>query len=693
VESRTLIAKSFMDGLAKLTVDEQAAVKLAAFDLQHSPDHPSLRLHRVEAADPSMWSARVNRDIRIIISRRDGDAVLCYVGHHDDAYAWARRRRLEVHEVTGAAQFVVVDERVIETVKSITRLEVADELADPDHARPFRELEDATLLRYGVPRTWLDAVREATVDTFLSVIGDDLPAEAQENLLLIANGEVPPEPPLRPAADPFHHPDARRRFHFMPEADEAIRQALAAPWETWQLFLHPSQLDAVEQRHTGPARVSGGPGTGKTVVAVHRAVRLARSGKGAVLLTTFSKTLAARLVDQVRILTGIDDPGTMNLDIVHLHQRAVDLWKERMAATPRIASAKVVEAAVERAVRDVAPDGVDPAFVAAEWDMVIDPLGITSWDAYARVDRAARGNPLGRAARERLWPVLAMIREQLNADGFRTWSDVCWEVALMLEGDGEAPYRHVVADEVQDFGPAELQLLRALALEGSDDVFLAGDAHQRIYKPRSSFAGAGLEVRGRATVLRLNYRTTEQIRRVADQLISRSEETIAVDDARACSLLSGPEPEVRVVGGVRDEVDAVASWLRSLVSNGYRPEEIGVFARMRSIVEDRCRRAVAAAKLKAVALGNDEPVGSGVAVGTMHRSKGLQFRAVAVMAVEDGILPLARVLERSSDDAARRAFEERERNLLYVACTRSRERLLVTAVRRPSSFLPALQRK
>ena len=694
MESRTLIAHSFMDGLAKLTVDEQALAKQVAFDLQHRPDHPGFQLHRLEGPDPNMWSARVNRDLRIIVNRHDGNAVLCFVAHHDEAYAWARRRRLETHETTGAAQFVVIDERVVEVIKRITSVQTDPAENDPGSQQPFRNLDDSTLLGYGVPRNWLDVVREASVDTFLSVIGDDLPAEAQENLLAVANGETP-EPAPKPAVrDPFAHPDAKRRFHVIGDDDGAVRQALAAPWEAWQLFLHPSQRDAVERNYNGPARISGGPGTGKTVVAVHRAARLSQQGEGTVLLTTFSKTLAARLSQQVDLLVGADTPARQRIDVVHLHHRAVELWRTRTGEAPRIPSSADVEAIIARVAGEFSDLPVDLAFLVAEWTMVIEPLGIHDLSSYVRSDRTSRGTPLARNLRTRIWPVFVGVREALMRERFWTWSDICWDLTLELDDAAERPYRHAVADEVQDFGPAELRLLRALTEEGPNDVFLAGDAHQRIYKPRTSFARAGLEVRGRASVLRLNYRTTEQIRRAADRLVARTPiDEDGITDANGVSILSGPEPMIRTLPGVPHEIDTVEAWLRELVSTGYRPSEIGVFARTKRLAEDRGQRAIKAANLPCVDLERDEADANGVALGTIHRAKGLQFRAVAVIGVDSDTLPLVSVARRQADLAARRSFEEQERNLLYVACTRSRERLLVTSAREPSPFLAVLMRR
>lgn len=648
---RTVVASTFMESLDRLTTDEQALGKQAAFDLQNRPDHPSFQMHRLEGSDPNFWSARVNLDLRIVLHRRGADQVVCYIDHHDATYDWARKRKLDAHETTGAAQFVVIDERVIEVIKRITTVQPAATDDDPGTQRPFVHLEDAALLAYGVPRAWLNVVRPATVDTFIEVIAHDLPAEAAEHLLTVATGGTPVVAAKPSVKDPFAHPDARRRFHVLSEDDDALRQALAAPWDTWQLFLHPSQRDAVERDHAGPARVTGGPGTGKSVVAVHRAARLARKGRGRVLLTTFSKTLAGRLAAQVDHLLAERADARERIDVVHLHQRAVELWREHAGRTLHIAKDEHLTTAIAAAMTEHDP-GVSAEFVAAEWAMVVEPHGLRTWEDYARVDRDARGLPLQRTQRERLWPIFEMVRARLAADGLETWSDVCLQVAEALEGDRSAEcYAHVVADEVQDFGPAELALVRALAAEGANDVFLAGDAHQRIYKPRTSFARAGLEVRGRATVLRVNYRTTEQIRRAADRLVARAGEID--DDERAVSLFAGPEPEFRTLGTVHQEIDAVAKWLKQLVSNGYRPGEIG-----------------------------------GVGVCTKHRSKGLQFRAVAVLGAEDGLLPLASALAKQPGEPARRAFIERERNLLYVACTRSRERLLVTGARTRSPLLP-----
>ena len=292
------IADTFTDSLAKLTGEEQKAVKTAAFDLQLNPAHPSLQLHKLEKAkDPNFWSIRVGRDMRLIVHRTGTSLLLCYVNHHDQAYQWAERRRMETHPKTGAAQLVEIRERVEEIPKYV-------EVEQPAPPKPpvFKYISDGQFLAYGVPPEWLDAVREATEDSLLEIAGH-LPAEAAEALLNLATGIKPPLPePVPVGTNPFEHPDALRRFRVMKNVEE-LALALEFPWERWAVFLHPAQRQLVQKDFNGPARVAGSAGTGKTIVALHRAFHLARTNPNArVLLTTFSDPLAKALDAKRRLL-------------------------------------------------------------------------------------------------------------------------------------------------------------------------------------------------------------------------------------------------------------------------------------------------------------------------------------------------------------------------------------------------------
>ena len=269
-----LIADTFTDSLAGLTGNEQKAVKTTAFDLQMDPASPGLQFHRLaKARDPGFWSVRVSRDVRLIVHRADASLMLCYVDHHDDAYQWAERRKLETHPKTGAAQLV----EVRETVREITNpVYVEKEEASPPKPRLFAGISDNVLLSYGVPDEWLGDVHNANEDTVLE-LADHLPSEAAEALLDLATGVTPQVPqPAAAGTGPFEHPDAQRRFRVMSNVEE-LERALENPWEKWTVFLHPAQRHLVERDYNGPARVSGSAGTGKTIVALHRAVFLARA--------------------------------------------------------------------------------------------------------------------------------------------------------------------------------------------------------------------------------------------------------------------------------------------------------------------------------------------------------------------------------------------------------------------------------
>ena len=273
------IADTFIDSLARLTGEEQKAVKTTAFDLQLNPANPGMSFHKLaKAKDKNFWSVRGGSDIRLIVHKSDASLLLCYVDHHDKAYSWAERRKVEAHPKTGAAQLVEIRETVKEVVVPVYVQATLALAAESDHEPRllFAGVPDEELLGYGVPAEWLADVKQATEDTLL-VLAEHLPAEAAEALLELATGGKPHvSVQAKASTSPFDHPDAQRRFRVMTNVEE-LQRALDFPWEKWTVFLHPEQRQWVERSYTGPARVSGSAGTGKTIVALHRAAYLART--------------------------------------------------------------------------------------------------------------------------------------------------------------------------------------------------------------------------------------------------------------------------------------------------------------------------------------------------------------------------------------------------------------------------------
>jgi superfamily I DNA/RNA helicase/mRNA-degrading endonuclease RelE of RelBE toxin-antitoxin system len=686
------IADTFTQSLTRLTGQEQNAVKASVFDLQVNPAHPGLQFHRVDRAkDPNFWSGRVNRDIRLIIHQTDESLLLCYVAHHDDAYDWAMRRKIERHPRTGAAQLVEVRERV-EEIPIYRRVEVA---ASPTPATLlFAGVHDDQLLNYGVPEEWLADVRLATEDTLFELV-EHLPQESAEALLELATGGTPQVSRIIPTdADPFEHPDAQRRFRVLTNVEE-LERALEYPWEKWTVFLHPAQRHLVERTYKGPARVSGSAGTGKTVVALHRAVYLARQFPAAnVLLATFSDALANALNIKLWRLIGNEPQVRSRIHIFSMQELGTDLYTTAFGS-PVIASPDQLKSLLAQSAAKLPEHSFSPQFLFEEWTEVVDAWQLDSWESYRDVPRLGRKTRIGGKQRETLWSMFEQVRARLTESGLLTWPMVYRRAAEYLSESGERPYDFAVIDEAQDLSVPELRLLVALGGQQPDSLFFAGDLGQRIFQQPFSWKRIGVDVRGRSHTLAINYRTSHQIRQEADRLLPTAIADVDgnVEERRGTiSVFNGSPPTVEVWDSATDEAQAVGEWIAERLAEGIRPGEIGVFVRAEAQIP-RALEAVRLAGGESTQLDDKvAPAADCIAVSTMHLAKGLEFRAVAVMACDDEVIPLQSRIETVSDESDLEEVYNTERHLLYVACTRARDHLLVTGVDPASEFLDDLRR-
>jgi mRNA-degrading endonuclease RelE of RelBE toxin-antitoxin system len=684
------IADTFTTSLAKLTGDEQKAAKTTAFDLQINPDTPGHSFHKLDKAkDKNFWSVRVGRDIRIIVHKTKKSLLLCYVDHHDKAYDWAERRKIETHPTTGAAQLV----EIRETVQEIN-LPVYVEASNTLPAKPalLARISDDELLSYGVPAEWLADVRNATEDSLLG-LADHLPAEAAEAVLELATGGRPrvPEPVLA-TVDPFQHPDAQRRFRVVADLEE-LKQALEYPWERWTIFLHPAQRELVERRFDGPVRVSGSAGTGKTVVALHRAAHLARTNPDSrVLLTTFSDTLANALRYKLRLLMGAEPRVWERIDVEAIDTAAVRL-SEAMLGQSQLAPPATVRELIAESVVAAGEGRLSASFLAEEWSEVVDAWQLQSWEAYRDIARLGRKTRLPESRRKVLWGVFERVRADLETRGMTTRAKLYHRLAAHLMSGKRSPYDFVVVDEAQDLSVPQLRLLGSLGGGRPDGLFFAGDLGQRIFQLPFSWLALGVDIRGRSSTLKVNYRTSHQIRSQADRLLRSN---LADADGNSenregtVSVFNGPAPSVTICSDVNTECAAVSEWLKSRIADGLASGEIGVFVRSAAELP-RASAAVSGAGLTGSVLDDRvQLIRDQVAIGTMHLSKGLEFRAVAVMACDDEVLPLQSRIELLTDEGDLEDLYETERHLLYVACTRARDHLLVTATAPASEFLDDL---
>ena len=692
------IADTFTASLARLTAGEQRAAKTTAFDLHMNLENPGTRLHRVDGGkDRNFWSARVSRDLRLIVHRTDSSLMLCYVDHHDDAYRWAERRVIERHPKTGAAQLVEVRETVreVEVPVYVAPQDAIQATSVPTLKLPlFDHVSDDELFGYGVPIDWLNAVRVADEDTLLE-LADHLPGEAAEALLQLATGGTP-QPPVVTAreADPFAHPDAQRRFRHVTNAEE-LERALDYPWDRWTVFLHPEQRSIVERRYNGPTRVAGSAGTGKTVVALHRAVHLARTNpRSRVLLTTFSNTLVDALSARLRRLVGNESRVGERITVSTLDDVGVQLYQYAIGHT-RLVDEATLRHLLKEATEAYGVQGFSFRFLEAEWQDMIDAWQLLTWEDYRDVARLGRKTRLGENQRATLWPIFEHVRSELNRQSLQTLASAFTSVADFLSKSGESPYDFIVVDEAQDIGVPHLRLLAALGSDQENGLFFAGDLGQRIFQTPFSWRSLGVDVRGRSNILQFNYRTSHQIRRQADQLLPvQMNDVDGNTETRrwTVSAFNGPEPTIELLETVEDETAIIAEWLQAKTQSGVRPEEIGIFVRS-AAQSDRAVAAVQAAGLESIALEQKSEGGIGrVGVGTMHLAKGLEFRTVVVAACDDEVIPLQERIEGIADEADLEDVYNTERHLLYVACTRARDHLLVTGVTPGSEFLEDLQR-
>lgn len=704
------IADTFTGSLARLTADEQKAVKITVFDLQANPASPGLSFHKLDKAkDKNFWSVRVNADIRIIVHRTAGSLLLCYVDHHDKAYAWAERRKLETHPTTGAAQIV----EVRETVREIPVPVYVNAPAAPKKLL-FAGVPENELLAYGVPPEWLIDVRQANEDTLFQLV-DHLPSEAAEALLELATGGKPkrrvaaPEVPaarvelvtgpvdldLIPVTptSPFDHPDAQRRFRVVSDIEE-LRLALEFPWDKWTVFLHPDQRELVERDYSGPARVSGSAGTGKTIVALHRAVHLARTHREArVLLTTFSDALANALRTRLRRLIGGEPRLGERLEVHAVPSIGERLYRS-LVGPVTLAKPDEIAALLRDAAAAAGGYKFRQRFLVAEWEQIVDAWQLDTWESYRDVVRLGRKTRLPEEQRRVLWGVFEKVRSALAAQKKLTPSGMFNVLAAAVVKAKHVPFDFAVVDEAQDISVSQLRFLAALGRNRPNALFFAGDLGQRIFQQPFSWLALGADVRGRSRTLRVNYRTSHQIRMQADRLLGPvvSDADGNVEERKGTiSAFNGPAPDVRTFKTENEEIAAVRDWIAGRMKEGLAPHEFGVFVRSPAEL-DRARTAVEKAGLPYKVLDERVETTSGFAsVSTMHLAKGLEFRVVAVIACDDEVIPLQERISAVGDDADLQEVYDTERHLLYVACTRARDQLLVTATEPASEFLDDLR--
>jgi superfamily I DNA/RNA helicase len=672
------------------------------------PSANGLNLETVEGArDSSIKSLRVDQGYRAIAFEVGRDIMFVHVNEHDKAYRWASGRRVKLDPSTNRV-------RIIEELDAS---QVVADTAAPSAPRLFAAVADKRLKALGVPDEEIPAVRALTSIEGLEAAEEGFDPLTYQILYALAAGysdeevyaltgvpeetEAAPEtPPVDLTFDQMIETEESRQTIFIPEDEKELRRVFEEELEGWRVFLHPDQRKLAYRDYNGPAMVRGGAGTGKTVVAMHRAKHLAdqieqdltRAGQR-VLLTTFTTSLAQDIEANLRTLCPehlVARPP--RIEVINL-DRWVSQFLKRKSFAREVAFFGEARERLDQVWREVfddheLPEGLSEPFVRAEWAQIVQAKGLMDQRAYLKVSRAGRGTPLDRRKRAALWDIFADYRARVVSEGLAEPDDAYREAIEILSSEApNLPYAAVIVDEAQDMGEQAFRLIRAIVPEGPsgdrNSLFIVGDAHQRIYGRRASMAGCGINVRGRSKRLRLNYRTTQEIRSWAVSVL----EGVSVDDLDEgsdtlkgyVSLLHGVSPDLVGCTSEVEELKGISAWVRSLPSENVRLSDIGILCARRADV-DRVSAALQAEGIETVVLqaGADDRSVPGVRITTMHRAKGLEFFAVAIPFLSEAAFPPPGALKSAVDAADREDIVIQYRSLLHVAATRAKKALRVS---------------
>lgn len=690
------------------------AVKGAIYEFQHKfrqdPNAPGLQFKQLKE-DGRLYSARVTADYRALLLRVTGEEyLLVAVKPRGSVYENLDRYKYQVNPVSGGIEFMDIMH-----LSSFSKpVQVQIEL--PAHSEPvpgpkplFADYPPEKLVELGVAEPLLPLIAKITTEDELLGLMEFAPQLTTEVLSALHDGKTPEEvleqvtTPVK-AEDPVDVTDfetaVKRPATQVTTDDTALQAVLGGDFARWQVFLHPVQRLIVERSYNGPARVSGGPGTGKTIVALHRVKYLvdrlpAGTGKD-VLFTTYNKNLATDLRNRLLELGGqetLDRVDVVNIDSlatrvaaeaepgvrrhwINDEQKAVELWQQMLL--------------------ELGESGWSAEFLHDEWSQVVLGHAINSRDEYFRVRRAGRGRHVNRAQRAEIWQLVEQFTKRLEEQGLWTFRQLAAHAAR-IERAGAAVsgyrYKHVVVDEAQDLSPAHWMLLRAMVAEGPNDMFIAGDTHQRIYDNYVSLGSLGIAIRGRSSRLSLSYRSTHEILSAGEALLGNEtwdDLDGGTDTLKGYrSVLHGPKPSFLSYPTWQEELDGIVRQVKEWQEEGGTQFSIGVAVPARRLVAE-VENHLNAAGITATAIGADGPRAyDAVHVGTLHRFKGLEYQHMLIADVSAGVIPPSRLGPLRSTDPQRYARElQQSRSLIFVAATRARDSLTITWHATPSRFLP-----
>lgn len=674
------INPSYIDSLRKLTPNESHLGINLISKFINDRTQPGIDLERfVSTRSPDIWTCRIDRDLRAVVYKDGETWFFLYADHHREAHRWIERRKIGRHNITGELQIV----QIIETLEEIV---VPVYQHGSIVAGLFDNNSDEYLISLGVHPEYLPTIREIRTQSQLSDFYSSIQEEVWERLSRVALGEIVAPPiPISVSTPVSQIPEEQRRFYLIENNDD-LQRLLQAPLEKWLVFLHPSQKSLAKKNFNGPAKVTGSAGTGKTVVAIHRAKFLASQGKK-VLITSYVTTLCKNLEKNLKLLCTEEE--LKNIKINSLHSEVLELLRSNGENRITPISTDKIREMIDAFYSPGLPLNVKG--LVDEWETIIQSYGITTWDQYRDVSRIGRGIALKTEDRKKVWSILEKVINKLNSRSMYDWSTVCRIASEKLVNSAiTRPYDSIIVDEVQDLKPQELIFLSNLAGHKQNNLFLVGDSGQRIYSRAFNLNKLGINVKGRSSILNINYRTSEQIRKFADKLLSEN-----CDDMdggmesrnKTKSMFGGPDPLLKSFDSKSKQYSFISSEIKKLISKGLKYSEIAIFAINKSLL-DSISSELNYNDIKTRFLSETDSSNDPLSVnlGTMHRAKGLEFKVVFVIDVSNDNIPQR--FTKSISDPIDKAYEiSKEKSLLYVSITRARDEVFITWVGEPSEFL------
>ena len=693
--TKVAISADFLTAFAALPRQIQGKVTEFMNKFRNDPTSSGINYEKLNACqDKKICSVRIDDTYRGIVVRQPetGVYLLLWVDHHDEAYAWAKNKKCEVNPKTGAIQIydMIIAPQVIPAAQDFCL---------------FSELSDKDLVELGLPEEMIPFARSIgdaqefytkkssfPADTFetLSWIAEGFPLDEVKTLVKQEQDEGAVSDSL---ADALDSPETLKSFVVV-EGEDELRRIMAEPLEKWRVFLHPTQRKIVKKNYSGAARVLGGAGTGKTVVAMHRAKQLAAGlkDKERILFTTYTANLASDIKDNLRKICTMDE--LRRIDVINLDAWVAQFLREH-GYSAEIAYDDKITRIWEDAVAANDFSGDFPvSFYEDEYNRVVVAQEAFSLEKYIKATRTGRGTQLSRKKRMQIWKVFEAYQNMMKEQQVRDINTAMYECRmLLLKSNSETRYKHVIVDEGQDLSVNGFRLLRAIAgEEHENDIFIVGDAHQRIYKNKAALSKCGINVRGRSSILRINYRTTEEIRKAAFALLNG----ISFDDLdddfdtgdRCQSLTHGKAPQVNRFANANEEFDSILKEIKGLVDGGVSAKNICVVARTHKLLDDYISQFTANGIRCYEIKGNkaDDRGLDGIRVATMHRVKGLEFQYIFIVAANKRIVPLASAIDHT-DSVSEQETMTAEKCLLYVALTRAQKGAYVSSYGQMSEFL------